>query len=203
MPDELRFKAAAQGPKDPVDEKAQSLFVQKIIDNVQIHLSNVHIRFEDTLTGQTSAVIDESKFFALGVTIDKLAIGSAVVNPADGSWREQFVETPTQLMNKLVKLGEGLQGSGFAVYCNAGEQPIADPGSESWRQRMQYLIQPKKFADDGADYIIAPISATVQATIDKSAGKIVTHPKTQLTRLVTALFPITTRPTTAIYGRVY
>ena len=63
--DEMKWKAAGSGAVDAKDEKAQSLFVQKIIDNIQITLSNVHIRYEDGISAQTSAVPDPARCFAL------------------------------------------------------------------------------------------------------------------------------------------
>ena len=60
--DTLAWKAAQNGDSDPKEAKAQSLFVQKIIDNVQVSLTNVHIRVEDGITAQTSKVPDPSKF---------------------------------------------------------------------------------------------------------------------------------------------
>ena len=128
--DEMKWKAAGAGGADAKDSKAQSLFVQKIIDNVQISLKNVHIRYEDGISAQTGPQPDPAKFFALGLTIDELSITSAVKKP-DGTWSNEFIEKPMQMMTKRIQLGGGGRDGGFAVYCNSGLEQWNDGGGRN------------------------------------------------------------------------
>lgn len=179
--DELRWKASRGGDQDQDQAKSQSLFVQKILDNVQISITNVHIRVEDSISAQTSKVFDPAKCFALGVCLGRLAITSAVKN-SDGTWSNQFIEKPLQLMTKRVQLGDGVSAeSGLSVYCNtgmgswqeAGGQPIPDPtmpgggSSSSWRAAMLSMIDGRQ----RVEHVLRPLCMETVYLGDKSEGQ--------------------------------
>lgn len=171
--DEMQWKAAGAGGADAKDTKAQSLFVQKIIDNVQISLKNVHIRYEDGISAQTSALPDPAKFFSLGLTIDELSINSAVKNP-DGTWSNEFIKTPMQMMTKRIQLGGSSRDGGFAVYCNSGEAPWNEGGgapipAAEFMIAMRKMIGMDKFGC--VDHVIRPIQLEVVLLRDKTEGQ--------------------------------
>eukprot|EP01043_Picozoa_sp_COSAG02_P025104 COSAG02_NODE_1399_length_12852_cov_83.666745_5_plen_1331_part_01 len=172
--DEMKWKAAGAGTADKNDEKAQSLFVQKIIDNIQISLSNVHIRYEDGISAQTSTVHDPARCFALGLTIDRLSITSWT-KENDGTWSDRFVEEPMQMMTKRIQLGDS--NGGFAVYCNSGPEPWTNGGGQpispgEFTVAMKKLIKAKKFTQVGpVDHVIRPIQLAIVLLRDKSEGK--------------------------------
>ena len=172
--DEMKWKAAGSGAVDAKDEKAQSLFVQKIIDNIQITLSNVHIRYEDGISAQTSAVPDPARCFALGLTIDRLSITSWT-KEKNGTWSDRFVEEPMQMMTKRIQLGD--TKGGFAVYCNSGPESWTDGGgqpipSTQFTDAMTKMIKANKFTQRGpVDHVIRPIELTIVLLRDKTEGK--------------------------------
>ena len=172
--DEMKWKAAGSGAANAKEEKAQSLFVQKIIDNIQITLSNVHIRYEDGITAQTSAVPDPARCFALGLTIDRLSITSWT-KEKDGTWSDRFVEEPMQMMTKRIQLGDSK--GGFAVYCNSGPEPWTDGGGQpipptQFTDAMTKMIKAHKFTQRGpVDHVIRPIELAIVLLRDKSEGK--------------------------------
>ena len=172
--DEMKWKAAGAGGADEQGEKAQSLFVQKIIDNIQISLTNVHIRYEDGITAQTSALPDPARCFALGLTIDQLSITSWTKEP-DGTWSDRFVEEPMQMMTKRIQLGDA--SGGFAVYCNSGAAGWTEGGGQpippqEFTVAMTKMIKAKKFTQVGSvDHVVRPIQLEVILLRDKSEGK--------------------------------
>ena len=62
--DEAAWEAASGNTGDG-EEPPKSAFMQKIIDNVEVHLTNVHVRFEDRVSCPAAP-------FAVGVTLDYL-----------------------------------------------------------------------------------------------------------------------------------
>lgn len=73
--------------------------VAQIINNVQVHIKNVHIRYED----QSTSLVP----FAFGVTL-----GSLTVNTTDADWRQTFLSGALNKVYKLANL------DGLAVYMN-------------------------------------------------------------------------------------
>jgi hypothetical protein len=174
--DEAAWKAAADisGGAPP-----NSLFVQKIFDNVEVHLTNVHIRVEDPVSCPSSP-------WAIGLTLDSISIHST-----NSNWVEQFIETPTQLLHKVVQLGgaspwashwcawaaAGEPGLGVSVYMQAcGPAVAAWPpeecdGSAAWQQHMREMVHPTAAVAADMLYILRPVSGAVRATIDQHNGR--------------------------------
>ena len=175
--DEAAWMAA--GDASAADSKANSALIQKIIDNVQVHFSNLHIRFEDSVSCP-------SRPFAVGVTLDTLSIHSA-----NAAWQEQFIQTPKQLLYKVIALGGPAEwaaaqcawatdenGVGLSVYCMSGEhgRPFAEtPGTQAWRDRMRAMVHPASRGGTTpgppVDYVLCPWSATLRVTIDQNEGR--------------------------------
>eukprot|EP01047_Picozoa_sp_COSAG01_P079546 COSAG01_NODE_15134_length_1370_cov_1.723839_1_plen_339_part_01 len=124
--------------------------VQKLVDNVQIVVDNIHIRLEDTHTSQTrprSAFADTGcdgaqACYASGLVIDSFRLRSFVVNGEGSKWQETCVKKIQRFLSKKIEFGRssrsgGISGaSGIGLYVHSGEQPMADPGSSSWREAM-------------------------------------------------------------------
>ena len=144
--DEAAWWAAGEKVGTAEGSKANSALQQKILDNVQVHFSNLHIRFEDPVSCPSHP-------FAIGVTLDTLSIHSA-----NEEWEEQFIETPQQLLYKVLQLGGPAEwataqcawaghenGVGLSVYCISGEygRPLEEtPGTQAWRARMLSMVHP-------------------------------------------------------------
>lgn len=86
-------------PTGAADKTFTEKLVAQIINNVQIRITNVHIRYEDR---STSAVP-----FALGITL-----GSLEVHTTDADWKETFLSEALSKVFKVAKL------DGLAVYMN-------------------------------------------------------------------------------------
>ena len=62
----------------------------KIIDNLQITVSNIHIRYEDKFsTGR-------EELFSVGLTLDKFSAVST-----DENWKESFVHDGSNVIHKV------------------------------------------------------------------------------------------------------
>ena len=142
-----------------------------IIDNVQISVKNVHIRYEDALS-------DPGHPFAAGLTLQELSAVST-----DENWRPTWIQSTSGTSHKLATLGSlaiywdtdaKLLGSGTGAK-TAEEQGV---DHETLLTKFRELIVK---SDDPAvaehQYILKPVSGRAGVEMDKS-GKL-DRPKTK------------------------
>jgi vacuolar protein sorting-associated protein 13A/C len=142
-----------------------------IIDNVQISVKNVHIRYEDALS-------DPGHPFAAGLTLQELSAVST-----DENWRPTWIQSTSGTSHKLATLGS------LAIYWDTdakllgsgtGEKTAEEQGldHETLLNKFRELIVK---SDDPAiaehQYILKPVSGRAGVEMDKS-GK-VDKPKTK------------------------
>ena len=76
----------------------------KVIDNLQVSISNIHIRYEDT------------NFFdrplSMGITLERLSI-----NTTNENWESQFIDRTLQ-RNKDLPLNKFFDLRNIGFYCN-------------------------------------------------------------------------------------
>lgn len=106
------------------DKSFTEKLVTQIINNVQIKIRNVHIRYEDR---STSAVP-----FAFGVTL-----GSLEVHTTDADWRETFLSEALSRVFKLASL------DGLAVYMNCDTQMFQSESVERFNDMFMQTIARK------------------------------------------------------------
>lgn len=103
----LKLEEARKRELEKDKPKADKTFTEKlvaqIINNVQIRIRNVHIRYEDR---STSAIP-----FACGITLSGLE-----VQTTDSEWRKAFLSEALSKVFKVAKL------DGLAVYMNCNTQ---------------------------------------------------------------------------------
>ncbi|ERT03326.1 hypothetical protein HMPREF1624_01637 [Sporothrix schenckii ATCC 58251] len=100
---ELLKERSQEGLSQEEQQKSQSFtqsLVTKIVDNLQISVKNIHIRYEDSISAPGHP-------FALGVTLEEFSAVST-----DEGWRPAFIQAVLKSTNKLVTLGA------LAVYWN-------------------------------------------------------------------------------------
>lgn len=96
--DEVR-KRELEKDKPKADKSFTEKLVGQIINNVQIRIRNVHIRYEDRTTSSIP--------FALGITLSGLE-----VHTTDSDWKKAFLSEALSKVFKVAKL------DGLAVYMN-------------------------------------------------------------------------------------
>ena len=108
------------------------LMIAKIIDNIEISISNVHIRYEDSISLP-------GKTFAAGVTISSIELFTT-----DDNWNQQFVDRSTvndAMMKKLGKL------ENLGVYWNPVGVNFSNISNEEWYHTMHMMITGAKASD--------------------------------------------------------
>lgn len=101
--------------------------VTKIVDNIELSISNFHVRYEDSLTIPNTT-------FAAGVTLESITVCTT-----DGDWKENFVTRSNKCLRDILvhKLG-GLKNA--AAYWNTSTTPLAPLCVSEWLQAMESMI---------------------------------------------------------------
>ncbi|CAG8555201.1 10349_t:CDS:10 [Paraglomus brasilianum] len=142
---------AAKPSEDGDDDKNQSFvnsLVTKVVDNLQISIKNIHIRYEDRLS-------DPGHPFAIGVTLSELSVVSA-----DENWVPTFIEGETKDIRKLLTLGS------LAVYWNTDTKSLAGHASNEAIKLFNSLIASESNTIDH-QYILKPVSGKGRLTMSK------------------------------------
>ena len=122
--------AASQTPEGIQERTQKASYVQqltaKIVDNIEITLTNVHIRYEDSLTYPHTIV-------SAGITIASISLTTT-----DDQWNEAFVARETKSRTSVIhKLGS-LENIG--VYWNTQSKGLHSLLGQDWEREMQNLI---------------------------------------------------------------
>lgn len=122
--------AASQSPEGIQEKTQKASYIQqltaKIVDNIEITLTNVHIRFEDSLTIAGTTL-------AAGITIASISLATT-----DDDWNEAFVARATKSKTSAIhKLGR-LENLG--VYWNTNAKALDPLAPLDWEAAMQNLV---------------------------------------------------------------
>lgn len=121
----LKLEEARKRELEKDKPKADKTFTEKlvaqIINNVQIRIRNVHIRYEDRSTSTIP--------FAFGITLSGLE-----VQTTDSDWRKAFLSEALSKVFKVAKL------DGLAVYMNCNTQMFQSYGTEEFLQLFMDTI---------------------------------------------------------------
>lgn len=151
----LKLIEEANAAKATVDKlKTDKSFMEKmivqIVNNIQIKISDIHIRYED---GSTA-----SNMFALGITLKSLD-----VHTTDASWQETYVKEQSSKTFKVAKL------NGLAVYMNCGTESFDQYTGKALLVQFRSTIgesegqQPAHY-----NYIFGPISSDTRLKLNST-----------------------------------
>lgn len=113
----------------------------KIIDNLQINFSNIHVRFEDFYM---------QPCYSLGITLENISI----IN-TDSNWNQIFIDRNS---NKQLDVFKLLKISNFGLYLNIGEnnEISSTEDVDILEQKLNLLFSQKASQIEGAIYLIKP-----------------------------------------------
>ncbi|KAM5373472.1 hypothetical protein ACJZ2D_006966 [Fusarium nematophilum] len=161
---ELLKERNQEGMSQEEQKKSQSFtqsLVTKIVDNLQVTVKNIHIRYEDSISAPGHP-------FALGVTLEEFSAVST-----DGQWTPTFIQDSTQVTHKLATLGA------LAVYWNT-DSSLLGTGREASTPSQEMLPHDEmveKFREmigKGAEentnhqFILRPVNGQAKIELDKS-----------------------------------
>jgi vacuolar protein sorting-associated protein 13A/C len=157
-----------EGLSQEEQQKSQSFtesLVTKIVDNLQITVKNIHVRYEDSISAPGHP-------FALGVTLQEFSAIST-----DGEWKPTYIQDSVGTTHKLATLGA------LAVYWNTdthllgtgreAEVPGADvvPHDEMLVKFKEMIVKGEDPNTANHQFMLKPVSGQAKIEMDKS-GKI-------------------------------
>ncbi|ROW17215.1 hypothetical protein VPNG_01341 [Cytospora leucostoma] len=153
---ELLKERSQEGLSQEEQKKSQSFtdsLVTKIVDNLQVTVKNIHVRYEDSISAPGHP-------FALGVTLEEFSATST-----DGNWKPTFIQDSTKTTHKLATLDTKLYGSGRE----------ADTPGDSTMQHDEMIKRFKAMIGNtdettgvGHQFILKPVSGQAKIEMDKS-----------------------------------
>ncbi|KAF9963917.1 hypothetical protein BGZ65_006327 [Modicella reniformis] len=157
----LSSKSAGTDDEDKKNATFFNQLVTKVVDNVQVSINNIHVRFEDKLSNPEHP-------FAAGLTLSKLSAEST-----DGEWVPTFIHDEANTIHKFVTLDS------LAMYWNTDSRSLGGQGLDEALKSFVDLIAKAEFVPDEHQYILKPVSGTGKIKINKRYGGDV--PKTGVT----------------------
>lgn len=136
-------------PGSPQNETFTQSLLTKIVDNLQVTLKNIHLRYEDT------ACIFSENPVAVGVSLSELSAVST-----DEDWNPSFISFKQHVAYKLITL------ESICIYCNTSAHSIMHEQTEEVVIRMRESI-----ADGGEipeqQYILKPVRGFARLKVNK------------------------------------
>lgn len=162
---ELLKERSQEGLSQEEQKKSQSFtesLVTKIVDNLQVTVKNIHVRYEDSISAPGHP-------FALGVTLEEFSAIST-----DGEWKPTFIQDSTKTTHKLATLGA------LSVYWNtdtklygSGREASASDEAPMGHAEMIKAFKAMIGQADGNigvnhQFILKPVSGQAKIEMDKS-----------------------------------
>lgn len=148
----------AGGNVMPADDVQQESFISslvtRIVDNVQVTVRNIHVRYEDALSSPAHP-------FSVGFILAELSAVST-----DANWQPTFVQNSAQGIHKLARL------EALSVYWNTDCEFIDASSADELQERLNALI-PSQGNKPGHQYILEPVSGAGRLVMRRkpSAGE--------------------------------
>ncbi|KAL9100888.1 MAG: hypothetical protein Q9163_003799 [Psora crenata] len=160
---ELLKQRNSEGLSQEEQQKSQSFtesITTAIIDNLQISVKNIHIRYEDSISAPGHP-------FALGLTLEEFSAVST-----DSNWKPSYIQSTSDTTNKLAVL------NALAFYWNTDDtlfgSGTGNLGVEAQGSDHRDMIE--KFAKSRGQgqnyqYVLKPVSGRAAVELDRS-GKL-------------------------------
>ncbi|KAJ8733309.1 hypothetical protein PYW08_001607 [Mythimna loreyi] len=141
-------KQEAEKDQNKLDETFVEKLVTQIIKNVQLRITDIHIRYEDSVTNPKSP-------FSFGVTLHNLS-----VHTTDENWRKAVI---TEAVTKIFKI---LDLEGLAIYWNPATELYSRSGPYEIKERLENEIATKSSQPSFYQYALGPINATAKLKLN-------------------------------------
>ena len=166
---ELLKEGSGAGLSKEEQQKNQSFtdsLVTKIVNNLQISVKRIHVRYEDTLSSPEHP-------FALGLTLEEFSAVST-----DDKWNAAFIQESGGLTHKLINLGalalywntdSALLGTGKGTQVGAESQGASH--EEMIQQLRRFIVGTEISPAADRQFVLKPVNGRARVEMDKS-GKL-------------------------------
>lgn len=135
----MRGQAESQTDESSQNQGLVQSLINKVINNIQITVKNIHVRYEDKMSVPGHP-------FAAGITLVRFTAASV-----DGQWQPAFIESIAGAIHKLAKLHS------LALYFDTDSQSMAGlPSVQALEQFSSMISQGEN--DHQHQYILNPVS---------------------------------------------
>ncbi|XP_076846491.1 intermembrane lipid transfer protein VPS13A isoform X2 [Brachyhypopomus gauderio] len=161
--EETKQKAAEQ--ENPKTEK-QDTFVEKlvtqVIKNLQVKISNIHVRYEDDVTNPNCPL-------SFGVSLQNLSLQTA-----DANWKPCLLDEKAKLFFKLVRLDN------LFAYWNVNSELYSNHSAPEALRCLQHNVAVQSSIPHDYHFIFRPISANAKLRMNPRSDVDFSSPKVDL-----------------------
>ncbi|KAF8254179.1 hypothetical protein K440DRAFT_652243 [Wilcoxina mikolae CBS 423.85] len=162
---ELLQEKSTAGMSQEEEKKNQSFaasLTTKILDNLQITVKNIHIRYED-------AISTEGHPFSLGFTLEEFSAIST-----NERWEPDFIQGHVEISHKLARL------SGLAVYWNTDSEHFSSKSHDEIVQTFRKLAGKEQSATENHQFVLKPVNGIGRIEMNKTRNNDRPRIKSQL-----------------------
>ncbi|XP_049870372.1 intermembrane lipid transfer protein Vps13 isoform X3 [Pectinophora gossypiella] len=141
-------KKEAEKDENKLDETFVEKLVTQIIKNVQLTITDIHIRYEDSITNVKAP-------FSFGITLHNLS-----VHTTDENWKQTVIQEAVTKIFKILSL------EGLAIYWNPTTELYSRSEPEKIKERLKAEIATKNSQPDFYKYALGPINATAKLKLN-------------------------------------
>lgn len=131
------------------NESFTESLVTKIVDNLQVTIKNIHVRYED------DSLLTESPY-SVGITLNELSAVST-----DQSWIPSFISITQAFTHKLLTLNK------LSCYMNTDSESIFSEDPDELLKRLKDSIHG---SDAEMQYLLKPVSGQGRLTVNKAGA---------------------------------
>ncbi|CAH0407407.1 unnamed protein product [Chilo suppressalis] len=141
-------KREAEKDENKLNETFVEKLVTQIIKNVQLKITDIHVRYEDSITNPKAP-------FSFGVTLHNLS-----VHTTDENWKQTVIQEAVTKIFKVLNL------EGLAIYWNPATELYSKSSPDDIRTRLQNEIATKTSQPSFYKYALGPINATAKLKLN-------------------------------------
>ncbi|KAJ3332602.1 hypothetical protein HDU76_013706 [Blyttiomyces sp. JEL0837] len=143
-------KGKLPGTEDKQNASFMTQLITKIVDNLQITIKNIHIRYEDRFGKQ------KDRTFSFGITLSELSAVST-----DDKWNEAFIHEESGIIHKLVRM------ESLAVYWNTDTETLRGNDLEESVKKFMAMIATAENNQTNHQFILKPVSGRGKLEMNK------------------------------------
>ncbi|KAM6329243.1 intermembrane lipid transfer protein VPS13A isoform 1-T1 [Alca torda] len=152
--------------QDKEKEEKQDTFVEKlvtqVIKNLQVKISNIHIRYEDDITNRNNPL-------SFGISLQNLSLQTS-----DKNWNPCLHDETAKLFYKLVRLDN------LFAYWNVKSEMFYHRGCEESLVNLKQGVASHNLIPEGYDFVFRPISAKAKLLMNPRSDVDFSSPKMDL-----------------------
>lgn len=141
-------KKEAEKDQNKLDETFVEKLVTQIIKNVQLKITDIHIRYEDSITNPKAP-------FSFGITLHNLS-----VHTTDENWKQAVIQEAVTKIFKILNL------EGLAIYWNPATELYSKCPTQEIKTRLEKEIATKTSQPSFYKYALGPINATAKLKLN-------------------------------------